>query len=76
MHGSYGMLWVAKVRFFSRPVSPIEWGNSRESMYRLWQDIIFPDPKWQQHQTLGSAIMSFSWLCLYWVAPYLLISQQ
>jgi len=41
----------------------------------ILKDTAFPDPRWQVRITLGGAFMAFAGvLALYWVAPWLLIS--
>lgn len=42
----------------------------------LWllKDRIYPDKQWEQEVSLLQAILAFVVVCLYWVAPYILIS--
>jgi protein-S-isoprenylcysteine O-methyltransferase Ste14 len=42
----------------------------------LWllKDRIYPDKKWEEEISLGLGIITFCLICLYWVAPYILIS--
>ncbi len=42
----------------------------------LMKDRIFPDRQWEQELPLVSGIITFVILALYWVAPFLLISQH
>ncbi len=43
----------------------------------LWllKDRIYPDKQWEQEVSLIQAILAFVVVCLYWVAPYILISR-
>ena len=43
----------------------------------LWllKDRIYPDPKWEERVSIPYAILVFFALGLYWIAPYILISQ-
>jgi protein-S-isoprenylcysteine O-methyltransferase Ste14 len=40
----------------------------------LLKHVVFRDPKWETRVTFGGAAATFILLALYWVAPYLLIS--
>ncbi|MBE9213896.1 DUF1295 domain-containing protein [Plectonema cf. radiosum LEGE 06105] len=42
----------------------------------LWllKDRIYPDKQWEQEVSLGMGILSFFFISLYWVAPFILIS--
>lgn len=44
----------------------------------LWllKDRLFPDKQWEQEIPLGAGLMGFAVVSLYWVAPFLLISQR
>ena len=44
----------------------------------LWllKDRIYPDPKWEERVSIPYAILVFFALGLYWIAPYILISQD
>ncbi len=44
----------------------------------LWllKDQLFPDKQWEQEISLWSGLMGFALISLYWVAPFLLISQR
>lgn len=50
LHGTYGILWVAKSR-------------------------VFPDRSWEEHCGLAYGLLIWAGLSLYWVAPWLLISE-
>ena len=43
----------------------------------LWllKDRVYPDKRWEEEVPIGLAISTFLFLGLYWVAPFLLISQ-
>lgn len=41
----------------------------------LLKDRIYPDRQWEQELSLGMGVVTFGLLGLYWVAPWLLISQ-
>ncbi len=43
----------------------------------LWllKDRVYPDKRWEEEVPIGLAITTFLFLGLYWVAPFLLISQ-
>jgi steroid 5-alpha reductase family enzyme len=44
----------------------------------LWllKDRVYPDPKWEETVSIPYAILVFFALGLYWIAPYILISQD
>ncbi len=44
----------------------------------LWllKDQLFPDKQWEQEIPVWSGLMGFALISLYWVAPFLLISQR
>lgn len=44
----------------------------------LWllKDRIFPDKQWEEDVPLSTGLLGFGFLSLYWVAPFLLISQE
>lgn len=42
----------------------------------LFKDRVYPDPQWEKKIPVWYAIIVFVALILYWVAPYILISQQ
>lgn len=42
----------------------------------LMKDQIFPDRQWEKQVTIGYAVFAFCALLLYWVAPWLLISND
>jgi protein-S-isoprenylcysteine O-methyltransferase Ste14 len=43
-------------------------------MLWLLKDRIFPDKQWEQEMPISQGIFIFILLCLYWVAPFILIS--
>jgi steroid 5-alpha reductase family enzyme len=44
----------------------------------LWliKDQLFPDRQWEQQVSVSYGIFVFLMLCLYWIAPFILISQH
>ena len=44
----------------------------------LWilKDRIYPDRKWEQEVSLGTASIAFALVSLYWIAPFILISSK
>jgi steroid 5-alpha reductase family enzyme len=44
----------------------------------LWlvKDRIYPDKQWEQEMPIVQAIVGFPIICLYWVAPFILISSD
>ena len=51
LHGTYGLLWLGKDRFY-------------------------PDKQWEQELSVGRGIVTFIFLGLYWIAPFILISTR
>jgi steroid 5-alpha reductase family enzyme len=44
----------------------------------LWllKDLIYPDKQWEQEIPISQGIFAFGLVCLYWVAPFILISSR
>jgi protein-S-isoprenylcysteine O-methyltransferase Ste14 len=42
----------------------------------LFKERVFPDKQWARHVSVGYGLTAFAGLALYWVAPFLLISQH
>jgi steroid 5-alpha reductase family enzyme len=44
----------------------------------LWllKDRIFPDRQWEENVSIGYGLFAFAALALYWIAPFILISQH
>ncbi|NJK47572.1 DUF1295 domain-containing protein [Candidatus Gracilibacteria bacterium] len=45
-------------------------------MMWLLKDRIYPDKQWEQDISLGMGITTFTFLGLYWIAPFILISSR
>jgi steroid 5-alpha reductase family enzyme len=42
----------------------------------LFKEQVFPDKQWARHVSVGYGLTAFIGLALYWIAPFLLISQH
>lgn len=42
----------------------------------LFKDLVYPDKKWEEEVSIPYAVLVFFALGLYWIAPYILISQH
>jgi steroid 5-alpha reductase family enzyme len=40
----------------------------------LFKDRIYPDKQWQQEAPIAQVVFTFFLVCLYWIAPFILIS--
>jgi steroid 5-alpha reductase family enzyme len=72
-------LFIVSLMFFYDNFSLAAWVylalHGTYCLLWLLKDRIYPDKQWEQDVPLPSAISIFAVVCLYWVAPYLLVSR-